>query len=168
MRFSYTEKKRIRRSFEKISRVMDLPNLLSTQLESYRKFLQKDSEKRKDQGLEKVLNSIFPIESHNGNARMEFKGYTLGNPEFNERECKLKGINYEVSLHIDCELFFIDKDTGRLREGKSQKVYLGTVPLMTDHGTFIINGTERVVVSQLHRSPGLFFGNSLQRLLARF
>ena len=89
MRFSYTEKKRIRRSFEKISRVMDLPNLLSTQLESYRKFLQKDSEKRKDQGLEKVMNSIFPIESHNGNARMEFKGYTLGNPEFNERECKL-------------------------------------------------------------------------------
>ena len=157
MRFSYTEKKRIRRSFEKISRVMDLPNLLSTQLESYRKFLQKDSEKRKDQGLEKVMNSIFPIESHNGNARMEFKGYTLGNPEFNERECKLKGINYEVSLHIDCELYFIDKDTGRLREGKKQKVYLGTVPLMTDHGTFIINGTERVVVSQLHRSPGLFF-----------
>ena len=157
MSFSYTEKKRIRRSFEKISRVMDLPNLLSTQLESYRKFLQKDSEKRKDQGLEKVMNSIFPIESHNGNARMEFKGYTLGNPEFNERECKLKGINYEVSLHIDCELYFIDKDTGRLREGKKQKVYLGTVPLMTDHGTFIINGTERVVVSQLHRSPGLFF-----------
>ena len=158
MKYTYTEKKRIRRSFEKIASVMDLPNLLSTQLESYKKFLQEDHpERRKDEGLQKVLNSIFPIESHSGNARMEFKGYTLGVLGFNERECKLKGINYEVSLHIDCELFFIDKDTGKLKEGKAQKVYLGTVPLMTDHGTFIINGTERVVVSQLHRSPGLFF-----------
>ena len=157
MAYSYTEKKRIRRSFEKISRVLEFPNLLSTQLESYKKFLQEDPKDRKEQGLQKVLNSIFPIESHNGNARMEFTGYELGKPEFNERECKLKGINYEVSLHIGCELYFIDKETGKLKEGKAQKVYLGTVPLMTDHGTFIINGTERVVVSQLHRSPGLFF-----------
>ena len=157
MAYSYTEKKRIRRSFEKISRVLEFPNLLSTQLESYKKFLQEDPKGRKEQGLQKVLNSIFPIESHNGNARMEFTGYELGKPEFNERECKLKGINYEVSLHISCELYFIDKETGKLKEGKAQKVYLGTVPLMTDHGTFIINGTERVVVSQLHRSPGLFF-----------
>ena len=157
MAYSYTEKKRIRRSFEKISRVLEFPNLLSTQLESYKNFLQEDPKGRKEQGLQKVLNSIFPIESHNGNARMEFTGYELGKPEFNERECKLKGINYEVSLHISCELYFIDKETGKLKEGKAQKVYLGTVPLMTDHGTFIINGTERVVVSQLHRSPGLFF-----------
>jgi len=159
MSFSYTEKKRVRRSFEKISSVMELPNLLATQVQSYDAFLQRyvDSEKRLNEGLEQVLNSIFPIESHNGFARMEYSGYTLGEPIFNERECKLKGITYEISLHIDCDLFFIDKDSGKLKEGKSQSVYMGTVPLMTDHGTFIINGTERVVVSQLHRSPGLFF-----------
>jgi DNA-directed RNA polymerase subunit beta len=159
MSFSYTEKKRVRRSFEKISSVMELPNLLATQVQSYDAFLQRyvDSEKRLNAGLEQVLNSIFPIESHNGFARMEYSGYTLGEPIFNERECKLKGITYEISLHINCDLFFIDKDSGKLKEGKSQSVYMGTVPLMTEHGTFIINGTERVVVSQLHRSPGLFF-----------
>ena len=159
MSFSYTEKKRVRRSFEKISSVMELPNLLATQVQSYDAFLQRyvDSEKRLNAGLEQVLNSIFPIESHNGFARMEYSGYTLGEPIFDERECKLKGITYEISLHINCDLFFIDKDSGKLKEGKSQSVYMGTVPLMTDHGTFIINGTERVVVSQLHRSPGLFF-----------
>ena len=159
MSFSYTEKKRVRRSFEKISSVMELPNLLATQIQSYDAFLQRyvDSEKRLNAGLEQVLNSIFPIESHNGFARMEYSGYTLGEPIFNERECKLKGITYEISLHINCDLFFIDKDSGKLKEGKSQSVYMGTVPLMTNHGTFIINGTERVVVSQLHRSPGLFF-----------
>ncbi len=159
MSFSYTEKKRVRRSFEKISSVMELPNLLATQVQSYDAFLQRyvDSNKRLNAGLEQVLNSIFPIESHNGFARMEYSGYTLGEPIFDERECKLKGITYEISLHINCDLFFIDKDSGKLKEGKSQSVYMGTVPLMTDHGTFIINGTERVVVSQLHRSPGLFF-----------
>ena len=159
MSFSYTEKKRVRRSFEKISSVMDLPNLLSTQLESYEAFLQKDTDslKRKNQGLQAVINSIFPIESHNGNARMEFSFYELGEPVFDERECKLKGITYEASLHIRCNLFFIDKETEKLKEGKSQLVYLGTVPLMTNNGTFVINGTERVVVSQLHRSPGLFY-----------
>ena len=159
MAFSYTEKKRIRRSFEKISSAMELPNLLATQLESYNEFLQKeiDPSSRAEQGLEQVLQSIFPIESHNGNARMEYSGYELGDPIFNERECKLKGITYEVSLHIYCNLFFIDKETEKLKEGKSERVYMGTIPIMTDNGTFIINGTERVVVSQLHRSPGLFF-----------
>ena len=159
MAFSYTEKKRVRRSFEKISSVMDLPNLLETQLESYEHFLQRKADplKRNSQGLELVINSIFPIESHNGLARMECTSYELGEPIYDERECKLKGITYEASLHINCDLFFIDKETEKLKEGKSQKVYLGTVPLMTDHGSFVINGTERVVVSQLHRSPGLFF-----------
>jgi len=159
MAFSYTEKKRVRRSFEKISSVMDLPNLLATQLKSYEHFLQRKADplKRKNQGLESVIHSIFPIKSHNGLARMECTSYELGEPIFDERECKLKGITYEASLHINCDLFFIDKETGKLKEGKSQKVYLGTTPLMTDHGSFVINGTERVVVSQLHRSPGLFF-----------
>jgi len=159
MSFSYTEKKRVRRSFEKISSVMELPNLLATQLQSYDAFLQRyvDSDKRLNEGLQQVLTSIFPIESHNGFARMEYSGYSLGKPVFNERECKLKGITYEIPLHINCDLFFIDKDSGKLKEGKSQNVYMGTAPLMTEHGTFIINGTERVVVSQLHRSPGLFF-----------
>ena len=159
MSFSYTEKKRVRRSFEKISSVMELPNLLATQVQSYDAFLQRyvDADKRLNEGLQQVLNSIFPIESHNGFARMEYSGYSLGEPVFNKRECKLKGITYEIPLHINCDLFFIDKDSGKLKEGKSQNVYMGTVPLMTEHGTFIINGTERVVVSQLHRSPGLFF-----------
>ena len=159
MAFSYTEKKRVRRSFEKISSVMDLPNLLATQIQSYEHFLQRKADplKRNSQGLELVINSIFPIESHNGLARMECTSYELGEPIYDERECKLKGITYEASLHINCDLFFIDKETEKLKEGKSQKVYLGTVPLMTDHGSFVINGTERVVVSQLHRSPGLFF-----------
>ena len=159
MAFSYTEKKRVRRSFEKISSVMDLPNLLATQLKSYEHFLQRkvDPLKRNNQGLESVIHSIFPIKSHNGLARMECTSYELGEPIFDERECKLKGITYEASLHINCDLFFIDKETGKLKEGKSQKVYMGTTPLMTDHGSFVINGTERVVVSQLHRSPGLFF-----------
>ncbi len=159
MSFSYTEKKRVRRSFEKISSVMELPNLLATQVQSYDAFLQRhvDSDKRLNAGLEQVLNSIFPIESHNGFARMEYSGYSLGEPVFNERECKLKGITYEIPLHINCDLFFIDKDSGKLKEGKSQNVYMGTVPLMTEHGTFIINGTERVVVSQLHRSPGVLY-----------
>tara|TARA_B100001029_G_scaffold5343_1_gene3824 strand:+ start:3174 stop:7238 length:4065 start_codon:yes stop_codon:yes gene_type:complete len=159
MSFSYTEKKRVRRSFEKISSVMELPNLLATQVQSYDAFLQRyvDADKRLNEGLQQVLNSIFPIESHNGFARMEYSGYSLGEPVFNERECKLKGITYEIPLHINCDLFFVDKDSGKLKEGKSQNVYMGTVPLMTEHGTFIINGTERVVVSQLHRSPGLFF-----------
>ena len=159
MAFSYTEKKRVRRSFEKISSVMDLPNLLATQLKSYEHFLQRKADplKRKNQGLELVIRSIFPIKSHNGLARMECTSYELGEPIFDERECKLKGITYEASLHINCDLFFTDKETGKLKEGKSQKVYMGTTPLMTDHGSFVINGTERVVVSQLHRSPGLFF-----------
>ena len=138
---------------------MDLPNLLATQLKSYEHFLQRKADplKRNNQGLELVIRSIFPIKSHNGLARMECSSYELGEPIFDERECKLKGITYEASLHINCDLFFIDKETEKLKEGKSQKVYLGTVPLMTDHGSFVINGTERVVVSQLHRSPGLFF-----------
>ena len=159
MAFSYTEKKRVRRSFEKISSVMELPNLLATQLKSYEHFLQRkvDPLKRNNQGLESVIHSIFPIKSHNGLARMECTSYELGEPIFDERECKLKGITYEASLHINCDLFFTDKETGKLKEGKSQKVYMGTTPLMTDHGSFVINGTERVVVSQLHRSPGLFF-----------
>ena len=159
MAFSYTEKKRVRRSFEKISSVMDLPNLLATQLKSYEHFLQRKADplKRNNQGLELVIRSIFPIKSHNGLARMECSSYELGEPIFDERECKLKGITYEASLHINCDLFFTDKETGKLKEGKSQKVYMGTTPLMTDHGSFVINGTERVVVSQLHRSPGLFF-----------
>ena len=159
MAFSYTEKKRVRRSFEKISSVMDLPNLLATQLKSYEHFLQRKTDplKRNNQGLESVIHSIFPIKSHNGLARMECSSYELGEPIFDERECKLKGITYEASLHINCDLFFTDKETGKLKEGKSQKVYMGTTPLMTDHGSFVINGTERVVVSQLHRSPGLFF-----------
>ena len=159
MSFSYTEKKRVRRSFEKISTVMELPNLLATQVQSYDAFLQRyvDSDKRLNEGLEQVLNSIFPIESHNGFARMEYSGYSLGEPVFNERECKLKGITYEIPLHIKCTLWFVDKESGKVTKGTEQNVYMGTVPLMTEHGTFVINGTERVVVSQLHRSPGLFF-----------
>ena len=110
MAFSYTEKKRIRRSFEKISSVMELPNLLITQTKSYEDFLQRNVPKnqRKEEGLQKVLKSIFPIKSHNENAVMEFTGYELGNPKFDERECKIQGSTYEVSLHIDCNILFFD------------------------------------------------------------
>ncbi len=161
--YSFAEKKRIRKSFEKISSAMSLPDILEIQTNSYDYFLQNipDATKRKNQGLENVFQSIFPIESASGNARIEYKGYKLKDPEFDVQECLPRGKTYEAALKITCRIIFIDKTTGEenLKEARDQEVYMGTIPLMTDHGTFVINGTERVVVSQLHRSPGLIFDN---------
>ena len=159
--YSFAEKKRIRKSFEKISSVMSLPDILEIQTDSYKHFLQSDidPEKRKDQGLEQVFRSIFPIVSVSGNAKIDYLKYELSEPEFDVFECLPRGRTYEAPLHIWCRITFIDKTTGEenLKSARDEKVYMGTMPLMTEHGTFVINGTERVVVSQLHRSPGLIF-----------
>ena len=159
--YSFAEKKRIRKSFEKISSAMSLPDILEIQTDSYDYFLQNipDITKRKNQGLESVFQSIFPINSVSGNARIEYLGYHLKDPEFDVQECLPRGKSYEAALIITCRIIFIDKTTGEenLKSAREEKVYMGTIPLMTDHGTFVINGTERVVVSQLHRSPGLIF-----------
>ncbi len=159
--YSFAEKKRIRKSFEKISSAMSLPDILEIQTDSYDYFLQNipDASKRKNQGLESVFQSIFPINSVSGNARIEYLGYKLQDPEFDVQECLPRGKTYEAPLIIRCRIIFIDKTTGEenLKSAREEEVYMGTVPLMTEHGTFVINGTERVVVSQLHRSPGLIF-----------
>lgn len=159
--YSFAEKKRIRKSFEKISSAMSLPDILEIQTDSYDYFLQNipDATKRKNQGLESVFQSIFPINSVSGNARIEYLGYKLQKPEFDVQECLPRGKTYEAPLIIRCRIIFIDKTTGEenLKSAREEEVYMGTVPLMTEHGTFVINGTERVVVSQLHRSPGLIF-----------
>ena len=159
--YSFAEKKRIRKSFEKISSAMSLPDILEIQTDSYDYFLQNipDATKRKNQGLENVFQSIFPINSVSGNARIEYLGYKLQDPEFDVQECLPRGKTYEAPLIIRCRIIFIDKTTGEenLKSAREEEVYMGTVPLMTEHGTFVINGTERVVVSQLHRSPGLIF-----------
>ena len=159
--YSFAEKKRIRKSFEKISSAMSLPDILEIQTDSYDYFLQNisDNTKRKNQGLESVFQSIFPINSVSGNARIEYLGYQLKDPEFDVQECLPRGKSYEAPLIIRCRIIFIDKTTGEenLKSAREEEVYMGTIPLMTDHGTFVINGTERVVVSQLHRSPGLIF-----------
>ena len=159
--YSFAEKKRIRKSFEKISSAMSLPDILEIQTDSYDYFLQNipDATKRKNQGLESVFQSIFPINSVSGNARIEYLGYKLQEPEFDVQECLPRGKTYEAPLIIRCRIIFIDKTTGEenLKSAREEEVYMGTVPLMTEHGTFVINGTERVVVSQLHRSPGLIF-----------
>jgi DNA-directed RNA polymerase subunit beta len=159
--YSFAEKKRIRKSFEKISSVMALPDILQVQTNSYQHFLQSaiTKEKRLDQGLEHVFKSIFPIVSVSGNAKIDYLGYELEDPKFDVVECLPRAKTYEAPLHIWCRITFIDKSTGEenLKSARDERVYMGTMPLMTEHGTFVINGTERVVVSQLHRSPGLIF-----------
>ncbi len=163
MTYSFTEKKLIRKSFAKRPSILKVPYLLEIQKDSYRKFLQLDvpPEQRIDQGLQAAFKSVFPIESYNGNVALEFVSYELGTPQFDVKECQQRGLIYAAPLRALLRLVVFDKDeaTGAktVRDIKEQKVYMGEIPLMTDHGTFIINGTERVVVSQLHRSPGVFF-----------
>ncbi len=161
MAYSYTEKKRIRKDFGKLPHVMDVPYLLAIQLDSYRKFLQSDvaAEARADLGLHAAFKSVFPIVSYSGNAALEYVGYKLGAPAFDVKECQLRGVTYAVPLRVKVRLIIYDKDssTKAIKDIKEQEVYMGEIPLMTENGTFIINGTERVIVSQLHRSPGVFF-----------
>jgi len=159
--YSSTEKKRIRKSFAKRASVLNVPFLLATQLESYTAFLQAqvNPDKRKNEGLQAAFTSIFPISSHSGNARLEFVSYQLGEPPFDVKECQQRGLTYASPLRAKVRLTIMDKEATKptVKEVKEQEVYMGEIPLMTTTGSFIINGTERVIVSQLHRSPGVFF-----------
>jgi DNA-directed RNA polymerase subunit beta len=164
MAYSLTEKKRIRKNFAKRPSVLDVPYLLSLQKDSYAEFLQKDvpPEQRKDVGLHAAFKSIFPIKGVAGTADLEYVSYDFGEPEFDVRECKLRGVTYDAPLRVKMRVVIYDKDSGpvgkrKVKDIKEQTVYLGDVPLMTDTGTFVINGTERVIVTQLHRSPGVIF-----------
>jgi DNA-directed RNA polymerase subunit beta len=161
MAYSYTEKKRIRKNFGKIPSAMDIPYLLSIQIDSYQHFTQAGTpvENRLDQGLHAAFKSVFPIVSYSGKAFLEYVSYELGKPGFDVKECQLRGSTYSVSLRVKVRLILYDKESTTLtiKDIKEQEVYMGEIPLMTDSGTFVINGTERVVVSQLHRSPGVFF-----------
>jgi DNA-directed RNA polymerase subunit beta len=159
--YSFTEKKRIRKSFAKRASVLPVPFLLETQLVSYRAFLQADApaDARKNEGLQAAFTSIFPISSHSGNARLEFVSYSLLPPAFDVVECQQRGLTYCSALRAKVRLIIMDREAPKdtVKEVKEQEVYMGEIPLMTDNGSFIINGTERVIVSQLHRSPGVFF-----------
>ncbi|HMV04859.1 MAG TPA: DNA-directed RNA polymerase subunit beta [Accumulibacter sp.] len=160
MTYSYTEKKRIRKSFAKRVSVLEVPFLLATQLESFSAFLQANvpAAQRKNQGLQAAFCSIFPIVSHSGNARLEFVSYALSDPTFDVKECQQRGLTFASALRAKVRLVILDRESpDTIKEVKEQEVYMGEIPLMTPTGSFVINGTERVIVSQLHRSPGVFF-----------
>ncbi|HNJ77386.1 MAG TPA: DNA-directed RNA polymerase subunit beta, partial [Azospira sp.] len=160
MTYSYTEKKRIRKSFAKRASVLDVPFLLATQLDSYTQFLQAAvaPAQRRNQGLQAAFSSIFPIVSHSGNARLEFVSFQLAEPTFDVKECQQRGLTFASALRAKVRLIIMDREApDTVKEVKEQEVYMGEIPLMTTTGSFVINGTERVIVSQLHRSPGVFF-----------
>jgi len=163
MAYSFTEKKRIRKNFGKRPTILDVPYLLSIQLNSYNKFLQTDkAEKdREDIGLHAAFQTVLPIVSYSGNAALEYVSYRLGTPVFDVKECQMRGLTFAAPIRVKVRLVIYDKEASGtpkpVKDIREQEVYLGEMPLMTDHGTFVINGTERVIVSQLHRSPGVFF-----------
>lgn len=168
MAYTFSEKKRIRKNFGKLPKIIETPSLLSNQLDSYRHFLQDGviSSKRQSVGLQAVFDSIFPISSASGAAELEFVSYNLGKPLYTEEECKTRGVTFASPLRIKLRLVIYDKEAMAskkknkekiVKDIKEQEVYIGEMPLMTDTGSFIVNGTERVVVNQLHRSPGVFF-----------
>jgi DNA-directed RNA polymerase subunit beta len=163
MSYSFTEKKRIRKDFGKRKSILDVPYLLETQINSYNEFLQTEipENKRRERGLHGALKSVFPITSYSGNAALEYVSYKLGEPTFDVKECKLRGMSYGAPLRVKVRLVIYDKESSAkvkpVKYVKEQEVYMGDLPLMTETGTFIVNGTERVIVSQLHRSPGVFF-----------
>ena len=164
MGYSFTEKKRLRKSFGKHESVLAVPDLLAIQINSYARFLQQNTtaDQRNLVGLQAAFNSVFPIESYNGSAALEFVSYQLGTPTFDMKECQQRGLIFSAPLRVVLRLVIYDRDESTasnkiIKDVKEQDVYMGEIPLMTDNGTFVINGTERVVVSQLHRSPGVFF-----------
>jgi DNA-directed RNA polymerase subunit beta len=163
MAYSFTEKKRIRKNFGKQPGILQVPYLLAIQLDSYRSFLQAalPEDARSDIGLHAAFKSVFPISSYSGNATLEYVSYRLGEPVFDVKECQLRGLTYAAPLRTKVRLIVLDKEAAGakkpVKDVREQEVYLGELPLMTDNGTFVINGTERVIVSQLHRSPGVFF-----------
>jgi len=157
MVYSYSEKKRIRKDFGKRPQVLEIPYLLSIQLDSFKKFIELDQEGQ--YGLESAFRSVFPIKSYSGNSELQYVSYRLGEPVFDVKECQIRGVTYSAPLRVKLRLVLFDKEAapGTVKDIKEQEVYMGEIPLMTDNGTFVINGTERVIVSQLHRSPGVFF-----------
>ncbi|MBI3171021.1 MAG: DNA-directed RNA polymerase subunit beta, partial [Hydrocarboniphaga effusa] len=163
MAYSFTEKKRIRKDFRKQVETLEIPYLLATQIDSYRQYLQADvaPDKRAPRGLHAAFRSVFPMVSYTGFAALEYVSYRLDEPVFDEKECRVRGMTYAAPIKVKTKLVIYDreapKNEKKVKEIREQEVYLGEMPLMTDYGTFIINGTERVVVSQLHRSPGVFF-----------
>ncbi|WP_126456459.1 DNA-directed RNA polymerase subunit beta [Sulfuriflexus mobilis] len=162
MAYSFTEKKRIRNNFGKRPGILDVPYMLAIQVDSYRSFLQAGAadDNLKEQGLHAAFSSVFPIVSYSGTAALEYVSYRLGTPVFDVKECQMRGVTYAAPLRVKLRLVIYDKESSGgkdIKEVKEQEVYMGELPLMTDTGTFVINGTERVIVSQLHRSPGVFF-----------
>ncbi len=161
MAYSYTERKRIRKDFGKLPPVMELPYLLAIQLDSYREFLQAEMDpgQRQDLGLHAAFKSVFPIVSYSGNAALEYVSYRIGQPVFDVKECQQRGVTYSAPLRVKVRLIIYDKESTAkaIKDIKEQEVFMGEIPLMTENGTFVVNGTERVIVSQLHRSPGVFF-----------
>ena len=163
-KYSYTERKRIRKSFGTRENVLAIPYLLQMQKDAYTAFLQADvaPQKRTIEGLQAAFDAAFPIVSHNGFVEMKFLEYNLAKPAFDVRECQTRGLTYASAVRAKVQLIIYDRESSTpqskvVKEVKEQEVYMGEVPLMTDKGSFIINGTERVIVSQLHRSPGVFF-----------
>ncbi|MBF6571474.1 MAG: DNA-directed RNA polymerase subunit beta [Candidatus Binataceae bacterium] len=156
-----TSNLRLRRSFGKIRKIIDIPNLIEIQKRSYEEFLQLGVplEQRRDTGLQAVFKSVFPIKDFNETASLEFVAYELGEPKYDVDECHQRGMTYAAPLKVKIQLVIWDVESGRrsIKNVKEQEVYFGEVPLMTPNGTFMVNGTERVIVSQLHRSPGVFF-----------
>ena len=161
MAYTFTEKKRIRKDFGKQTGILDTPYLLAIQIDSYKLFLQEDldPEKRNNIGLHAALSSVFPIVSYSGSAVLQYVSYRLGTPPFDVKECQMRGLTYAAPLRVKVQLIIYDKETNNkaVKDIREQEVYMGELPLMTRTGTFVVNGTERVIVSQLHRSPGVFF-----------
>ena len=159
MAYSFTEKKRIRKDFGKIPNILEVPYLLATQLDSYHQFLQLEQapDNRAEAGLHAAFRSVFPISSYSGSAALEYVNYRIGTPGFDVKECQLRGMTYAAPLRALVRLVIYDKDAKTVKDVKEQEVYMGELPLMTENGTFVVNGTERVIVNQLHRSPGVFF-----------
>ncbi len=163
MSYSFTEKKRIRKDFGKRAEVLPVPYLLTTQVKSYEGFLQQGvgQKERRNIGLHAALGSVFPIASHSGNAEIDYVDYHFGEPAFDVRECQVRGLTYSAPLRVKLRLIIYDKEAPAgskvVKDIREQDVYMGEIPLQTESGTFVVNGTERVIVSQLHRSPGVFF-----------
>ncbi|QDE32950.1 DNA-directed RNA polymerase subunit beta [Shewanella polaris] len=157
MVYSYSEKKRIRKDFGKRPKVLDIPYLLSIQLDSFKKFT--DQDPTGERGLEAAFRSVFPIKSFSGYSELQYVSYKLGEPVFDVKECQIRGVTYSAPLRVKLRMVLFDREAaaGTVKDIKEQEVYMGDIPMMTNNGTFVINGTERVIVSQLHRSPGVFF-----------
>src|SRR5512136_1580439 len=163
MAYSIANNPLLRKNFAKIKKITDIPNLIDIQKNSYKRFLQIDipAESRKNIGLEAVFRSVFPIRDFTETSSLEYVSYALGTPKYDVEECHQRGMTYAAPMKVKVRLVIWDviKETGAraVHEVKEQEVYFGEIPLMTENGTFIINGTERVIVSQLHRSPGVFY-----------